>query len=92
MKPATSQELPIPFLPRPLLYAALVLLYLLHNDFWLWHDSDWWLGLPVGMTYHIFYCLVAMVMLVMLVRYAWPHHLEVAEVDADSKGSQESSS
>ena len=67
---------------RALLYTALGLLYLLHNDFWNWHDGSFMMGLPVGMAYHVFYCLAAMAMLTLLVRHAWPRHLEVAEGEA----------
>ena len=35
------------------------LFYLLHNDLWLWHDARLVLGLPVGLVYHLAYCLVA---------------------------------
>ena len=33
--------------------------YLLHNDLWLWHDARLLLGLPVGLVYHLAYCLAA---------------------------------
>lgn len=56
---------------RALLYGALVLLYLLHNDLWLWDDSRIILGLPVGLLYHIAYCAAAVVLMVLLVRFAW---------------------
>ena len=42
-----------------LLYGALVLLYLLHNDLWLWHDGSLVLGLPAGLAYHVGYCLAS---------------------------------
>ena len=40
------------------LYTALVVLFVLHNDFWLWNDGRLVLGLPVGLTYHVGFCLV----------------------------------
>ncbi len=58
-----------------MLYAALVLLYLLHNDLWLWHDDRLVLGLPAGLTYHVIYCLAAAALMAMLVRWAWPADL-----------------
>jgi len=61
---------------RPLLYAALVILLLLHNDLWLWDDASLLLGLPVGMTYHIGYSLAAFLLFLLLVKFAWPRHLE----------------
>jgi len=57
---------------RRILYAALLLLFLLHNDLWLWSDSRLVLGLPAGLTYHIGYCLVVSLVMALLVRHAWP--------------------
>lgn len=54
------------------LYAALGLLYLLHNDLWLWRDARLILGLPVGLVYHVGFCLVTSIVLALLVRWAWP--------------------
>lgn len=55
-----------------LLYALLGVLYLLHNDFWLWNDGRLLLGLPVGLVYHLFYCAAVSAVLGLLVIYAWP--------------------
>jgi len=55
------------------LYAALFVLFLLHNDFWLWNDTRIVAGLPVGLTYHVVYCLVTAVLLGLLVTRAWPY-------------------
>ncbi len=60
---------------RGLLYAALVLVFLLHNDLWLWNDARIVAGLPVGLTYHVGYCLVVALLLGLLVRFAWPRDL-----------------
>ena len=57
---------------RALLYAALVLLFVLHQDLWLWDDPRIVLGLPVGLSYHVVYCLVASLLLGLTVRFAWP--------------------
>ena len=54
------------------LYTGLIVLYLLHNDLWLWGDSTIVLGLPVSLLYHVVYCLVVAVLMAMLVRLAWP--------------------
>ena len=62
---------------RLALYSATLFLYLLHNDLWLWDDPSMVLGLPVGLTYHVIFCLVAALLMVLLVRHAWPRHLEV---------------
>ena len=60
---------------RRWLYAALLLAFLLHNDFWLWDDSGTFGGLPVGLAYHVGYCLVVVLLMGLLVRFAWPSDL-----------------
>ena len=67
---------------RRLLYAGLLVLFVLHNDLWLWFDPRLVLGLPVGLTYHIAYCLVVSLVMGLLVRYAWPRRLDDRESDA----------
>ena len=57
---------------RRLLYLVLFVLYVLHNDIWLWDDSRIVLGLPVGLLYHLGFCAAAVAMMVLLVNYAWP--------------------
>lgn len=47
----------------------LAVLYLLHNDFWLWRRYDTVLGgIPVGLAYHIGYCLLISLAMAFLVR------------------------
>ncbi len=50
----------------------LLVLYLLHQDFWFWRDSSNVLGLPVGLTYHILYCIVCTIVFALAVRFLWP--------------------
>jgi hypothetical protein len=57
---------------RALLYAALAALYVLHNDLWLWNDPRLFLGLPVGLVYHIGFCVVVSAVLGLLVFVAGP--------------------
>ena len=57
---------------RSLLGIALTLLLVLHTDWWLWNDGRMFLGLPVGLTYHVGYCVVATLVLALVVRFAWP--------------------
>jgi uncharacterized membrane protein len=64
------------------LYAALLLLYLLHNDLWLWDDATLVFGLPVGLVYHVGFSVAAAVVLTLLVLKAWPDHLEVSDAEA----------
>jgi hypothetical protein len=64
---------------RGILYAALLLLAVLHQDLWLWNDARMLFGLPIGLTYHVLYCLAVVVLMALLVRFAWPTHLDAGD-------------
>jgi len=61
-----------------LLLALLVLVVVvLHQDFWWWNDKTLLLGwIPVGLAWHVGYSLLAAATMALLVRFAWPAHLE----------------
>lgn len=65
-----------------LLYVALAVLVVLHNDLWWWDEPRRVLGLPIALTYHLLYCFVAIGLFALVVRFAWPAHLE-GEVDVE---------
>lgn len=52
-----------------LLYGLLVLLFVMHNDFWLWDNAQIVLGIPVGLLYHIVYCFIATILMAIIVKY-----------------------
>ena len=66
------------------LIAACVALYLFHQDFWFWRTAHpMAFGfLPIGLFYHAGYTVAVSVLMWLLVKYAWPSHLET---DLDSK-------
>ncbi|HVR09488.1 MAG TPA: DUF3311 domain-containing protein [Thermoanaerobaculia bacterium] len=70
---------------RLLTYGALVALYLLHNDLWLWNDSRLVLGLPAGLFYHLAFCIVTAAVLGVLVVRAWPPWSD-ADLAAERQG------
>lgn len=57
---------------RRLLYAALLLAFVVRHDVWLWDDPRIVLGLPVGLTYHVAFCVGVSVLMALIVRFAWP--------------------
>ena len=61
-----------------LLALAVVAMYFLHQDTWLWDKAEpLVLGfLPVGLFYHAVYSVAVAGLMWLLVRYAWPAHLE----------------
>jgi hypothetical protein len=66
---------------RHALLAVLVAaVYVLHQDLWFWKSAHPILFgvLPIGLAYHILYSIVVAGLMWLLVRYAWPAHLEDA--------------
>ena len=57
---------------KALLFLGVSALFALHNDVWLWERSERFLGLPVGLSYHVLYCMAVVGMMALLVRFAWP--------------------
>lgn len=70
-------------LVRRSLFAALFLAFLLHNDLWLWDDPRIVAGLPVGLAYHVSYCVVVSALMGLLVLLAWPFQGEDALASED---------
>jgi hypothetical protein len=59
------------------LILVVIMVALLHQDFWLWTDKRLVLGfLPIGLAYHIGYSFLAALTMGLLVRFAWPTQLE----------------
>jgi hypothetical protein len=63
-----------------LLAVLIAAVYLLHQDLWFWHSAHPVLFgvLPIGLAYHVVYSIVVAGVMWLLVRYAWPAHLEDA--------------
>jgi hypothetical protein len=55
---------------RGWILAAVLLAFALHNDFWLWHDARLVWGLPIGLAYHVAYCLGVSLLMGLLVTRA----------------------
>ncbi|MCE7909527.1 MAG: DUF3311 domain-containing protein [Candidatus Omnitrophica bacterium COP1] len=64
------------------LLVLIPVMVILHQDFWLWTRPALVFGfLPVGLAYHIGYSILASVVMWLLVKLAWPAHLEQFEED-----------
>lgn len=63
---------------RWLLVLAVAVLYVLHQDIWFWRTARPLVFgfVPVGLAYHAAFSLAAALVLWLLVRHAWPSHLE----------------
>jgi len=73
---------------RFLLVIAVVAVYALHQDFWFWRRARPLVFgfMPIGLFYHGAFSVLAALLMWLLVKFAWPSHLE-QEVEA--KSSQE---
>ena len=66
---------------RILLVLAVVVLYVLHQDFWFWR-TPYFRGaipfgfIPIGLFYHACFSVAASLLMWLLVKFAWPSHLE----------------
>lgn len=70
----------IPFTMKWLLTGLVLFVVIVHQDTWLWTDKTLVFGfLPIGLVYHLGYCLLASATMAVLVKVAWPKELETVE-------------
>jgi hypothetical protein len=64
-----------------LLTILVVAVYILHQDFWNWRVAEPMIFgfIPIGLAYHAAYSIVAAALMAVLVKFAWPKHLETVE-------------
>jgi hypothetical protein len=72
---------------QSLFVIAILALYLLHQDFWFWREARPLIFgfLPISLFYHACFTLVVSIVMALMVRHAWPAHLE----DESGGGSSE---
>jgi hypothetical protein len=63
---------------RTLLFIAVIALYILHQDFWFWRTAHPLVFgfVPIGLFYQGCFSIAAALLMWLLVKFAWPHHLE----------------
>lgn len=61
-----------------LLVVAVVILYILHQDIWFWRTAHPLVFgfVPIGLFYHAMFSVAAALVMWLLVKFAWPSHLE----------------
>ena len=65
-----------------------VVLAILHQDAWNWDNANLVFGfIPVGLAYHAGYSIVAATFWALVIRFAWPSHLEEWADGADDSES-----
>lgn len=63
---------------RALLLIIVVALYVLHQDIWFWRAARPLVFgfVPIGLFYHACYTVATALVMWLLVKHAWPSHLE----------------
>ena len=64
-----------------LLFLLVAAVYAAHQDLWNWKRSDPLVFgfLPIGLAYHAGYSILAALLMAVLIKAAWPKHLEEPE-------------
>ena len=72
---------------RALLLIIVGGLYVLHQDFWFWRAARPLVFgfIPIGLFYHGCYTVATAIVMWLLVRHAWPSHLEEGGGDGASR-------
>jgi hypothetical protein len=67
-------------LPAALVALITALVYVLHQDVWLWRSARPLVFgfLPIGLFYHAAYTLAISALMWVLVKFNWPSHLETS--------------
>lgn len=70
---------------KKVVVAFMLILFVLHQDFWLRENGDLVLGiLPATLAYHMVFTLLAALAWAMVVKFAWPQYSE--EDDEEGTG------
>lgn len=64
---------------RRFIYGLIIILAILHQDFWWWDDSEPVLFgfIPIGLAYQAAISVAAGILWALAVRYCWPQHVDV---------------
>jgi hypothetical protein len=63
---------------KTLLVIAVAVVYVLHQDFWFWRTPRPIVFgfIPIGLFYHACFTVLSSLLMWLLVKHAWPSHLE----------------
>jgi len=72
---------------RKLVFILAIALFILHQDWWLWADGELVLGfVPIGLSYHALFSILAGVVWALAVKFAWPSDIEAWAGVTDDAG------
>ena len=69
---------------KTLVYGLLILLAVLHQDFWWWDDGETLVFgfMPVGLAYHAGVSIAAAALWALAVRHCWPTDVDILDEPA----------
>lgn len=73
---------------KKLVYGLIILLAILHQDFWWWDDSETLVFgfVPIGLAYHAGISAAAAILWAMAVMYCWPEGVDEVEESCAAGG------
>ena len=73
---------------KKLLYLALVVLVVVHQDFWWWRTYEPLVGgvIPVGLAWHVGISISAGLLGLLAVKFCWPHELDADDAAPNGEG------
>ncbi len=70
---------------RKIIGALVVVMAILHQDFWWWDDNTLVFGfMPIALAYHAMFSIAAACLWALAIKIAWPYHLERLADETDS--------
>ena len=76
---------------RKLVWGLVLLLGILHYDFWWWNDTSVVFGfMPIGLAWHAFISVAAAVAWWLVIKFSWPGKLEEWADAGDEAGGEAS--
>ena len=73
-----------------LAWGLVLLVGILHYDFWWWDDRTLVFGfMPIGLFWHALISIFAAIAWALVVRFAWPTHVEEWAASGDASGDAE---
>ena len=65
---------------KKFVYGLIILLVILHQDFWFWDSDDLIFGIvPIGLAYHIGVSIAAAALWALAIKYCWPDDVDRLE-------------
>ena len=70
-----------------LIWPLVIILIVVHQDFWYWEDETLFFGfMPIGLLYHVCISIAAAVVWTLACQFAWPEGIDEFEDEVEGEG------